>query len=42
MRDFLVDTVLAEGAVAEDETKFLHRAETPEEAVAIIRRVSGV
>lgn len=41
MRDFLRDTVLAEGAVGEDETRFLHRAETPEDAVRIIRQVSA-
>jgi uncharacterized protein (TIGR00730 family) len=38
MRDFLRGTVLAEGAVDEDETRFLHRAQTPEEAVQIIRQ----
>jgi uncharacterized protein (TIGR00730 family) len=41
MRDFLRRTVIAEGAVGEDETQFLHRADTPEEAVRIIRQVSG-
>jgi uncharacterized protein (TIGR00730 family) len=38
MRDFLRGTVLAEGAVDEDETRFIHRAETPEEAVNFIRQ----
>jgi len=38
MRDFLRNTVIAEGAVAEDETRFLHRADTPEEALRAIRQ----
>jgi uncharacterized protein (TIGR00730 family) len=41
MGEFLRGTLLGEGAVAEDETKFLHPAETPEDAVRIIRQISA-
>ena len=41
LRNFAVNTMLPEGVIGPEDVDFLHRAETPAQAIEIIKRESS-